>query len=123
MTESEFHFDMYDRAIHASPYGVFRRLRDEAPIYYNEKYDFFAVSRFDDVSRVLGDRELFLSGKGNVYNILSSGMEIPNGLFISEDPPKHTAHRALVSRLFTPRAVSRIEPQVEELFHESAEAL
>jgi cytochrome P450 len=114
---------MYDRTIHASPYPVYRRLRDEAPLYRNDEYDFFVVSRFDDVSRVLSERDVFLSGKGNVFNILAAGIEIPNGLFISEDPPSHTIHRALVSRLFTPRAVGRIEPDVHDLFHEAAESL
>jgi cytochrome P450 len=76
MTTSDLHFDMYDRGIHAPPYPVYRRLRDEAPLYRNDEYDFFVVSRFDDVSRVLSDREVFLSGRGNVYNILAEDVEL-----------------------------------------------
>jgi cytochrome P450 len=116
VTTAGVNFDMYDREIYASPYAVYRRLRDEAPLYYNEAYKFYAVSRFDDVSRVLSERDQFISGKGGVYNVVSAGIDMPPGLFIFEDPPGHTIHRALVSRLFTPRAVSRIEPQIRDLF-------
>ena len=123
ITTSSVYFDMYDREIFASPYDVYRRLRNEAPLYYNEARDFFLVSRFDDVARVLSDRDIFISGRGPVYNIIKSGIEMPAGLFIAEDPPQHTVHRALVSRLFTPRAINRIEPEIHEFFDEAAEAL
>ena len=116
-------YDMFDRDIYASPYPVLRQLRDEAPLYYNEEYDFFAVSRYDDVARVLGDRETFISGKGGVYNIITAGIEMPDGLFIFEDPPLHTIHRGLVSRLFTPRAVNGLEPQIRELCGEVLDSL
>ena len=119
VTVSDLHYDMYDREIFASPYTVLRRLRHEAPLYYNEEYDFFAVSRYDDVQRVLNERDTFISGKGMTYEIVKAcvelGIEMPDGLFICEDPPHHTMHRSLVSRLFTPRAVSALEPQVRDL--------
>jgi len=127
MTRSDVYFDMYDREIFASPYSVFRRLREEAPLYYNEEYKFFAVTRFEDVSRVFSERSVFLSGKGMTYDItracLDLGMDMPDGLFICEDPPHHTIHRSLVARLFTPRAVSALEPQIRELCAEVVDPL
>jgi cytochrome P450 len=114
-TTADVYFDMYDRDIYASPYETFRRLRNDAPLYYNEKYNFYAVSRHDDLSRVLGDRETFISGKGGVYNVISQGIQMPPGLFIFEDPPQHTMHRSIVARLFTPRAVSGLEAQIRQL--------
>jgi cytochrome P450 len=114
------HFDMYDRELYASPYEMYRRLRDEAPLYRNEEYRFFAVSRHEDVARVLSDRDTFISRKGGVYQIAILDLDMPDGLFIFEDPPRHTIHRSLVSRLFTPKAVGRIEPQITALFHEAA---
>ena len=77
VTTAGVNFDMYDREIYASPYEVYRRLRDEAPLYYNEAYKFYAVSRFDDVSRVLSERDQFISGKGGVYNVVSAGIDMP----------------------------------------------
>ena len=123
MTPTAVSYDMFDRAIYESPYAVLKRLRDEAPLYHNERYDFYAVSRYDDVSRVLGDRATFISGKGGVYNIITAGIEMPDGLFIFEDPPRHTVHRGLVSRLFTPRAVNGLEPQIRELCTEVLDSL
>ena len=120
---SDVFYDMYDREIFTSPHETYRRLRDEAPLYYNEERDFYAVTRFEDVGRVLSDRETFSSSKGPVYNIIKSGIDVPAGLFIGEDPPQHTVHRALVSRLFTPRAIGRIEAEVHELFETSADEL
>ena len=62
-TTSDVYYDMYDRDIYASPYETFRRLRDEAPLYYNEPYDFWAVARHEDMIKVLQDRETYISGK------------------------------------------------------------
>jgi cytochrome P450 len=123
MTSEGVYFDMYDRELYASPYPMFRRLREEAPLYYNEEYNFWAVSRYDDIARVLSERETFSSAKGAVYQFAALGVDMPEGLFIFEDAPLHTIHRALVSRLFTPRAIARIEPQVTALFEGAAEAL
>jgi cytochrome P450 len=62
VAETDVYYDMYDREIYASPYDTFRRLRNEAPLYFNEKYNFYAVSRHDDLARVLGDRDTYISG-------------------------------------------------------------
>jgi cytochrome P450 len=123
MTEADVYWDMYDREIYASPYEAFRQLRNNAPVYYNEKYDFWALSRHDDLYRVLGDRNTFISGKGGVYNIISQGIQMPPGLFIFEDPPVHTMHRGIVSRLFTPRAVNGLESQIRALCVEIVDGL
>ncbi len=122
-TTSDVSFDLYDRELYESPYEMYGRLRNEVPLYRNEEHDFYAVSRADDVAHVLNDRDTFISGKGSVFQIAKAGVEMPDGLFIMEDPPRHTIHRSLVSRLFTPRAVSRIEPQIDAAFHQAAEAL
>ena len=116
LTTENVYFDMYDRGIYADPYPVFQRLRDEAPLYFNEQMGFYAVSRFEDAERVMVDRETFVSSKGMVYNIMpyviGGDVAIPNGLFICEDAPIHTMHRSLVSRVFTPKRVNLIEPQI-----------
>ena len=108
----EVHFDPWDRAIRDDPYPVYRELRDNVPLYYNEELDFYALTRFDDVMRMLSDRDTFISGKGGVLEVLMAKVDIPPGLFIFEDPPFHTFHRARLSRVFTPRAVSLIEDDI-----------
>lgn len=112
--DAELYYDPYDFDIDADPYPVWRRLRDEAPLYYNERYDFFAVSRFEDVDKCSLAWETFISGKGTLLEIIKSGMEIPPGSIIFEDPPTHTTHRRLLSRVFSPRAIKALEPKVRE---------
>ncbi len=127
LTTSDVEFDLYDRDTFAAPYEVLRRLRDEMPLYRSEQYDFFAVSRYADVAQVLADRDTFISGNGMTYEVLKAcvdlGLEMPDGLFICEDPPQHTMHRALVSRLFTPRAVNGLEEQIRHLCEEVVESI
>ena len=116
-------YDPYDVAIDADPYPVFRRLRDEAPLYYNEHYDFYAVSRFDDVERGLVDSRSYISGHGAVLELIKANVQIPPGTLIFEDPPTHTVHRALLSRMFTPRRVSALEPKIREFCEHSLDPL
>jgi len=111
---SDVYYDPYDWDIDTDPYPVWKRLRDEAPLYYNEKYDFYAVSRYDDVERLSVDWRTYISGKGSVVEMIKSGMEMPPGNILFEDPPAHDMHRALLSRVFTPRPVAEIEPKVRE---------
>jgi cytochrome P450 len=111
---SDVYYDPYDRDILADPYPWFRRLRDEAPLYYNERYDFWALSRFADVEAALVDKLRFSSEKGVLLDIVKADIEMPPGTLIHEQPPSHTVHRQLLSRVFTPRAMLAIEPQVRE---------
>jgi cytochrome P450 len=111
-TQGEVYYDNIDPEIGRDPHPVFRRLRDEAPLYYNERYDFYALSRYDDVLTALVDNETFISGKGDTLELIRSGMRIPPGTVLFEDPPAHRIHRALLSRMFTPKQIKRIEPEV-----------
>ena len=110
-TDRELYYDPYDFDIDADPYPVWKRLREEAPLYYNEKHDFYALSRFDDVKSCSTDWSTYISGKGSVLELIKSGMEIPPGVILFEDPPAHDLHRSLLSRVFTPRRMAEIEPQ------------
>jgi cytochrome P450 len=87
-------------------------MRDERPIYRNDRYDFFALSRFADIETCSTDWRTFISGKGTVLELIRSGMVVPRGMFIFEDPPIHDLHRGLLSRVFTPRRVSALEGPV-----------
>jgi cytochrome P450 len=106
---SDVYYDPYDFDIDADPYPVFRRLRDERPLYYNEALDFYAVSRFADVESCSIDWQTFSSARGSVLEIIRSEMEVPKGMFIFEDPPLHNLHRRLMARVFTARRVSVLE--------------
>jgi len=111
---ADLYYDPYDVEINANPYPVYKRLREEAPLYYNEQYDFYAVSRYDDVERGLKDRDTFISGRGGILELIKTGTKMPPGIVIFEDPPTHTIYRSLLSRMFTPKKVSALEPRIRE---------
>jgi cytochrome P450 len=115
-TSTDVYYDPFDFEIDTDPYPTFRRLRDEAPLYHNEKHDFYALSRFDDVEACEREWKTYISGKGSVLEIIQLcvqlGIEMPPGIILFEDPPAHTAHRSLLSRVFTPKRMNAIEPQV-----------
>ncbi len=110
----EPYYDPYDFGIDSDPYPVWKRLREEQPLYHNDKYDFYALSRFHDVEKGLVDWPTYVSGKGTVLEMIKANISMPPGMFIFEDPPLHDAHRALLSRVFTPRRVNEIEPMIRE---------
>jgi cytochrome P450 len=111
---ADVYYDPYDRGILADPYPYFRRLRDEAPLYYNEKYDFYALTRFSDVEAALLNKTTFSSEKGVLLDIIKADVEMPPGTLIHEQDPSHSIHRQVLSRVFTPKAISAIEPKVRE---------
>src|SRR5262245_19444402 len=116
-------YDPYDVDIAADPYPTYRRLREEAPLYYNEPHDFYALSRFDDVDAGLVDPQTFSSAKGGILELIKADIQMPPGVLIFEDPPMHTAHRGLLSRVFTPRKMNSLEPQIREFCARSLDPL
>jgi cytochrome P450 len=111
-SSSDVYYDPYDFDIDADPYPIWKRLRDEAPLYWNDKYEFFALSRWEDVDAAMLDWQTYLSGRGSVLEIIKAGVEIPPGSILFEDPPAHDEHRSLLSRVFTPKKMLALEPQV-----------
>ena len=112
---TDLYWDPYDAALNMDPYSLFGRFRDEAPLYYNEAYDFYLLSRADDVERALVDHERLSSARSDILELLRAGMELPPGFFIFEDPPQHTMHRGVLSRVFTPKKMAALEPDVRAL--------
>lgn len=110
---SDLHYDPYDYAIDANPHDVWRRLRDEAPVYRNDQYDFWALSRFEDVLNASLDHGTFQSGRATVLELIDK-MPEPSPM-IFKDPPEHTRLRKLVSRAFSPRRMAELEDRVRDL--------
>jgi len=106
-------YDPYDYDLDRDPHPVWKRLREEAPIYYNERYDFWALSRFRDVLDASLDHEAFSSARGTVLEMMDQPLVDPPMIFM--DPPRHTAFRKLVSRTFTPRRISGLESRIRSL--------
>ena len=109
---SDLYYDPYDLEIDADPYPTYSRLRDEAPLYYNEKLDFWGLSRHADVEAALRNAKQLSSARGDILEVVKANPVMPPGVFINEDPPLHTIHRNLVSRAFTPRRMRAIEEKI-----------
>lgn len=115
LNKDTVYYDPYLREIVKEPYPVYARLRKEAPLYYNEKYDFYAVSRYSDVQKCFADHETFISGKGGILELIKENVQMPPGTFIFEDPPQHTMHRRIVQRIFAPKRMRALEDQMREM--------
>ena len=120
---SDVYYDPYDFTIDTDPYPVWRRMRDESPLYFNEKYDFHALSRFEDVEPCLADWDTYRSGQGTVLEMIRANIEMPSGAILFEDPPLHDVHRGVMRRVFTPRKMDAIEPKVREFCRRSLDPL
>ena len=119
----DVYYDPFDFDIDDDPYPVWKRLREEAPLYYNEKHDFYALSRYEDVARELPNWQTYRSGRGTTMDIIKSGLEVPPGVILFEDPPLHDLHRKLLSRVFTPRRMEAIEPLTRQFCERALDPL
>ena len=108
----DLYYDPWDVEIDLNPYPTFKRLRDESPVYYNERHDFWGLSRYADIDAALREPNKLSSAKGDILEVVKADPVMPPGVFINEDPPLHTIHRALVSRAFTPKRIREIEDKV-----------
>jgi cytochrome P450 len=119
----DVYYDPYDVELNANPFPMFRRLREEAPLYYNSQHDFYAISRFGDVDRALIDYQTFSSARGAIIELIKANLEMPPGVLIFEDPPIHDLHRKLLSRMFTPRKINALEATIREFCARSLDPL
>ncbi len=103
-------FNPYSFEYAHNPYPIYRALRDDAPVVHNEKLDFWALSRYADVSAAHLDPDSFSSAGG----VTIEGYEKDAPLLIVKDPPVHTWHRKIVARVFTPRRIADLEPFIRE---------
>ncbi|GAA3221954.1 cytochrome P450 [Actinocorallia longicatena] len=109
---TDLYWDPWDPAFTRDPYPLFNRMREESPLYYNDRHDFYAVTRHADVQQGLSDWRTFSSARGDILEIIQAGIDFPPGTLIFEDPPVHDVHRRLLARVFTPRRIASLEPQV-----------
>ncbi|WP_218008939.1 cytochrome P450 [Nocardia jiangxiensis] len=89
-------------------------MRAEAPLWYNDRHDFWVLSRWDDIDNALLDWTTYSSSRGPILEVIKANIEIPPGTLLMEDPPIHDLHRRLLARVFTPRRVLALEPAIRE---------
>ena len=113
MTTSRVVFDPFSMDYFNDPYSTYRRLREEAPVYHSEQYDFYALTRHADVAAAFKDFETYSSSRGIDLQMVQSGEPAPP-LLIMLDPPDHRQMRSLVNKVFTPRAMEAQRQMVTE---------
>jgi cytochrome P450 len=113
-THSELVFDPFSEEFYADPHTLFRRLRDQAPVYYNEDLDFYALTRHKDVAVAYKDFKTYSSTAGLDLAMVKSGQEAPK-MIVFMDPPEHGRMRGLLNKAFTPRAIQSQRATVTEL--------
>jgi cytochrome P450 len=113
-SDDALYWDPYDSRFKADPWPLFNRMRTEAPLYYNQQHDFYALSRFRDVEAMLTDTGTFSSARGVILELIKENIPIPPGTLIMEDPPVHDIHRKLLAPVFSPRRVAALEPKIRE---------
>ena len=120
MTPTAVEFDPFSDDYFDDPTDVYRRLRDEAPVFHSERYGFYALSRHADVVSAHRDWQGFSSAHGVDLSTLSKDPELIRSYqsIIMMDPPEHDRMRSLVSRVFTPRAMTALESMVREVICE-----
>jgi cytochrome P450 len=111
---TDLYWDPFSPELRDDPYPLWKRMRDEAPVYHNDKYDFWVLSRFHDIEQAHKDVETYSSSHGTTLDLMSEE-PMDTGMFINLDPPKHTVLRRLVSRAFTTRRMSMLEERIREV--------
>lgn len=114
MTTSQVVFDPFSEDFFNGPYETYRRMREEAPVYYNADYDFYALTRHADVAAAFKDFETYSSAYGVDLAMVRTGEKVPAKMIISMDPPEHRHMRSLVNKVFTPRAIGALHDMVEQ---------
>ncbi|MDT5347005.1 MAG: hypothetical protein QOH91_292 [Mycobacterium sp.] len=113
MTTSKVDFDPFSREFFNGAWDIYRRMQEETPVYYSEQYDFYALTRHEDVAAGLKDFETYSSSYGIDLSMVRSGQKPPESI-IFMDPPDHRHMRSLLNKVFTPRAIQSQRQMVIE---------
>ena len=114
MTKPKVVFDPFSAEYFENPFDIYRRMREDAPLYYDEKEDFYALTRHEDVAAAFKDYEGFSSARGCDLAMVRKG-DVPQRSIIFMDPPDHRHMRSLLNKAFTPRAIQSQKETVIEL--------
>jgi cytochrome P450 len=126
--------NLFDNETLIDPWDAYHKLRDDAPVFYQEAMNAYVVTRYDLLMQVLRDTETFSSKFDNVlgasgFKFLENASEEDQGRFMAVaqqmvlppptmltlDPPEHTNYRSLVNRVFTAGNVRKMEPYITDV--------
>ncbi|MGH3438551.1 MAG: cytochrome P450, partial [Sciscionella sp.] len=115
MTKPKVVFDPFSEEFFNNPFDIYRRMREEAPLYYDEEEDFYALTRHEDVAAAFKDFETYSSARGCDLAMVRKGVPTEQKSIIFMDPPEHRHIRSLLNKAFTPRAIQSQRETVVEV--------
>jgi cytochrome P450 len=124
--------DLFASDVIADPYTYFGRLREEDPVHWNEKYELWVITRYDDLVWLTRHHELFSSEvfkrdpRGPYPAIDESDLDLYNTFvrpyqsarFIQHDRPEHLEERMVVHGYFTPKSAEQWRPLIQSAIKE-----
>jgi cytochrome P450 len=116
-------YDPYSEAIMTDPYPVYRQLRDEDPAHYIEKYDAWALSRFEDVWSACMQAKSISTASGTTGAQLLTRVQPVTPMIAAMDPPEHTHLRTAFRPFFAPGRMREVEPQIRAIVREALDAM
>lgn len=119
----EVRYDPYDPEFHADPHAKFHQLRTHDPVHFQQATGSWFVTRYDDVLSVLSDRR-YSADRFHLSEpemLASPLIRALGSMMLFKDPPAHTRMRSLVSKAFTPRAVTDMRPRTQTIAAELIE--
>ncbi len=127
MTDTELLFNPFLPDFTEDPYPHYQRMRDQDPVH-EHPLGFWLVTRYDDVTALLRAKLSVESRNlaGGMIAAQYEHLEPGSALMLSmldRDPPDHTRLRALVTKVFTPKAIAALEPMVTELVDRSLDRI
>lgn len=108
--ETQFGMQLFGAELAQNPYPFYEQLRKNSPVVKLGPLGLWAVTKYDDVLRILRDPETFSS---NVSARRLAGEDVPPSM-IFEDPPVHTRQRNLISKAFTPKVIELQRQAIQE---------
>ena len=109
-----------------NPYPTFRRLREEAPVFWSDSGKYWIVSGYDDVRSVLREQsygkqlQKWNQAHPSIKRLppVQKMLKARSLWMLNQDPPDHTRLRGLVNKAFTPRMIETMKPHIQEIADE-----
>jgi cytochrome P450 len=116
-------YNPFSEEVMADPHPVYRRLREEAPVYRLADHACWALSRFEDVWNASMDAKSYSVARGTTPSQLLTKIQPVTPMLNNMDPPDHTRLRAQLRPFFAPARIRELETTIRELFCEALDGL
>jgi len=105
------------------PFAAWKAIREQAPVFYDDRIDYWVVSRYDDVKGVFDDWQTFSSANAQApvrplgeaaRKVLQEGNFTTYSGLSARVPPEHTRIRSVATKAFNPRRYKVLEPLIRD---------